>query len=84
MARTELVLLTGLSGAGKSTAVRCFEEMGYFTVDNMPPALLPTFVRLCTEREPPGDSWRPNVRRGRFPKGQCRGGGVRSNAGRAG
>ncbi|MBI2299745.1 MAG: RNase adapter RapZ, partial [Armatimonadetes bacterium] len=53
MAHTELVIITGLSGAGKSTAVRCFEEMGYFTVDNMPPALLPTFVTLCTERATP-------------------------------
>lgn len=53
MAATELVLITGLSGAGKSTAVRCFEEMGYFTVDNMPPALLPTFVELCQGRAEP-------------------------------
>lgn len=53
MAETQLVIVTGLSGAGKSTAVRCFEEMGYFTVDNLPPALLPTFVRLCAERVPP-------------------------------
>ena len=53
MAATELVIVSGLSGAGKSTAVRCFEEMGYFTVDNMPPALLPMFARLCAEREPP-------------------------------
>ncbi len=53
MGATELVIVTGMSGAGKSTAVRCFEEMAYFTVDNMPPGLLPTFVRLCAEREPP-------------------------------
>jgi len=53
VADTQLVIVTGLSGAGKSTAVRCFEEMGYFTVDNLPPALLPTFVRLCAERVPP-------------------------------
>lgn len=53
VATTELVLVTGLSGAGKSTAVRCFEEMGYFTVDNMPPALLPTFVELCQQRAAP-------------------------------
>lgn len=51
MAATQLVILTGLSGAGKSSAIRCFEEMGWFTVDNMPPAMLPTFVQLCGEQE---------------------------------
>jgi UPF0042 nucleotide-binding protein len=50
---TDLVIITGLSGAGKSTAVRCFEQMGYFTVDNMPPALLPTFVGLCQQQASP-------------------------------
>lgn len=50
---TQLVIITGMSGAGKSTAVRCFEELGYFTVDNMPPSLLPTFVELCAARTPP-------------------------------
>ncbi|MCC7491804.1 MAG: RNase adapter RapZ [Fimbriimonadaceae bacterium] len=53
MSSTELVIITGLSGAGKSTAIRCFEEMGFFTVDNMPPALLPLFVKLCNERAQP-------------------------------
>jgi UPF0042 nucleotide-binding protein len=53
MARTQLVILTGLSGAGKTAAMRCFEEIGWFTVDNLPPALLPTFVQLCSQQEPP-------------------------------
>jgi UPF0042 nucleotide-binding protein len=53
MPQTQLVLLTGLSGAGKTTAMRCFEEMGYFTIDNMPPSLLPTFVQLCAQQERP-------------------------------
>lgn len=42
-----LVVITGLSGAGKSHALKCFEDFGYFCVDNLPPALLPTFVDLC-------------------------------------
>lgn len=50
---TDLVLITGLSGAGKSSAARCFEEMGYFTVDNLPPSLLPTFTALCGQRDEP-------------------------------
>ena len=43
----EIVVLTGLSGAGKSLAVRAFEDMGYFCVDNLPVALIPVFADLC-------------------------------------
>ncbi|MEW6775319.1 MAG: RNase adapter RapZ [Bdellovibrionota bacterium] len=42
-----VVVVTGLSGAGKTTALRAFEDLGYFCVDNLPPALLPRFVELC-------------------------------------
>lgn len=42
----ELVIVTGLSGAGKSRAVDALEDIGYFCVDNMPPELIPTFVNL--------------------------------------
>lgn len=43
------VIVTGLSGAGKSTAVRVLEDMGYFCVDNLPPDLLPKFAELCLQ-----------------------------------
>ena len=43
------VIITGLSGAGKSYAIKCFEDMGYFCVDNLPTALIPTFAELCAE-----------------------------------
>jgi UPF0042 nucleotide-binding protein len=46
----KLVVITGLSGAGKSHALKCFEDVGYFCVDNLPPALLPTFVELCHQQ----------------------------------
>lgn len=39
----EVVIITGLSGAGKTVAIQSFEDMGYYCVDNMPPELLPTF-----------------------------------------
>lgn len=42
----ELVIVTGLSGAGKSAAVDALEDIGFFCVDNMPPELIPTFVNL--------------------------------------
>ncbi|MBQ9673844.1 MAG: RNase adapter RapZ [Ruminococcus sp.] len=43
----ELLIITGMSGAGKSTALRATEDLGYFCVDNMPPMLLSTFYDLC-------------------------------------
>lgn len=43
----KFVIITGLSGAGKSQAIKVLEDDGYFCVDNLPPALLPTFVDLC-------------------------------------
>ncbi len=42
----ELVIVTGLSGAGKSRAADALEDIGFFCVDNMPPELIPTFVEL--------------------------------------
>ncbi|MDQ0223074.1 RNase adapter RapZ [Streptococcus moroccensis] len=42
----QLVVITGMSGAGKTVAIQSFEDMGYFTIDNMPPALLPKFIEL--------------------------------------
>ena len=45
----ELVIITGLSGAGKTVAVQSFEDLGYFCIDNMPPTLLPTFWELVKE-----------------------------------
>ncbi|HEY3065052.1 MAG TPA: RNase adapter RapZ [Methylomirabilota bacterium] len=42
------VVITGLSGAGKSYAIKCFEDMGFFCVDNLPTTLIPTFADLVT------------------------------------
>ncbi len=50
MARLNLVIISGLSGSGKSHALKAFEDTGYFCIDNLPPALLPTFVDLCNQR----------------------------------
>lgn len=44
-----MVIVTGLSGAGKTQALRCLEDMGYFCVDNLPPALIPKFAELCAQ-----------------------------------
>jgi RNase adapter protein RapZ len=42
----QLAIITGLSGAGRSTAAKCLEDLGWFVVDNLPPALLPTLAEL--------------------------------------
>jgi UPF0042 nucleotide-binding protein len=42
----ETVVVTGLSGAGRSTAAKCLEDLGFFVVDNLPPALVATMVDL--------------------------------------
>ena len=51
MNSTEFVIITGLSGAGKSQAVKVFEDMGYFCVDNLPVPLIPKFAELCQQSE---------------------------------
>ena len=43
----ELIIVTGLSGAGKSTLLNCLEDMGYYCIDNMPPALIGSFIDLA-------------------------------------
>lgn len=47
--QTEFVVVTGLSGAGKSHALQCFEDAGYFCVDNLPPALIPRFAEMLSQ-----------------------------------
>jgi len=44
--RADIVVLTGLSGAGKTTAAKAFEDLGYYCVDNLPPVLLPKIVEV--------------------------------------
>ncbi len=44
-----LVIVTGMSGAGKTVAIQSFEDLGYFTIDNMPPALVPKFIELIEQ-----------------------------------
>ncbi len=44
-----LLVVTGMSGAGKSQVLQCLEDMGYFCVDNLPPVLIPKFAEICRE-----------------------------------
>lgn len=45
----QVLIVTGLSGAGKSQAVDCMEDMGYYCIDNMPPALIKDFINLSVQ-----------------------------------
>ena len=51
MANTNFVIITGLSGAGKSRAIQSLEDMGFFCVDNLPPNLLPQFAEMCSQSD---------------------------------
>ena len=47
----DVVIVTGLSGAGRSTAAKCLEDLGYFVVDNLPPELIATMIDLGSRSE---------------------------------
>ncbi len=47
----EFVIITGMSGAGKSRAIAAMEDIGYYCVDNLPPKMLPSFTALCRQAE---------------------------------
>ena len=47
----QLIIVTGTSGSGKTQALKCLEDMGYFCVDNLPPALFQKFTELCLQPE---------------------------------
>lgn len=51
MDKKELVIVTGMSGAGKTVAIQAFEDLGYFTVQNLPPAMLPKFWQMISDEE---------------------------------
>src|SRR5205807_5383420 len=50
-AALDLVVITGLSGAGRSTAAKCLEDLGWFVVDNLPPSLVATMVDLASRSQ---------------------------------
>ncbi len=45
----EFMIVTGLSGAGKSQAINCLEDLGYYCIDNMPPTLIKNFIDLAVQ-----------------------------------
>ncbi len=47
----KFIIVTGLSGAGRSQALKRLEDMGYFCVDNLPPKLIPEFAKMCLHND---------------------------------
>jgi UPF0042 nucleotide-binding protein len=60
----DLVLITGMSGSGKSVALHALEDAGYYCVDNLPPELLTSFIALQHEQETPRVAIAMDVRSG--------------------
>lgn len=65
-----IFIITGMSGAGKSQALKCFEDFGFYCVDNLPIALIPLFSQLVkTQRHLRYVALGIDIREGRFFKG---------------
>ena len=52
MEESKFLIITGMSGAGKTQVVRTLEDMNFFCIDNLPPALIPKFAELCRRTLP--------------------------------
>jgi UPF0042 nucleotide-binding protein len=66
MKRNELLILTGMSGAGRSTVAHSLEDLGWYVVDNLPPALLPALAQQSSDGELPALAVVVDVRGGKF------------------
>jgi len=66
MKRNELLILTGMSGAGRSTVAHSLEDLGWYVVDNLPPALLPALAKQSSDGELPALAVVVDVRGGKF------------------
>ena len=51
MEESKFLIITGMSGAGKTQVVRTLEDMNFFCIDNLPPALIPKFAELCRQTQ---------------------------------
>ena len=66
MKRNELLILTGMSGAGRSTVAHSLEDLGWYVVDNLPPSLLPASAKQSSDGELPALAVVVDVRGGKF------------------
>ena len=64
--RTRFLIITGMSGAGKTQVVRTLEDLKYFCIDNLPAALIPKFAELCRQTSEKNVALVVDVRGGQF------------------
>lgn len=64
--QTRFLIITGMSGAGKTQVVRTLEDLKYFCIDNLPAALIPKFVELCRQTSESNVALVVDVRGGQF------------------
>jgi UPF0042 nucleotide-binding protein len=64
--RTKFIIITGLSGAGKSLAAKFFEDFGFFCVDNLPTILIPKFAEICLRSKISRSALVIDIREGEF------------------
>ena len=50
----DLIIVTGMTGAGRSTAAKALEDIGWFVIDNLPPSMLPAVVEMLTAEDDEG------------------------------
>ena len=50
--RSRLIIVTGVSGSGRASALRVLEDLGFYCIDNLPVALAPAVIRVTQERDP--------------------------------
>ncbi len=55
--KRRIVIITGLSGAGKSNALQAFEDAGYFCIDNLPPRMIPAVMETTAQGNGGPDGW---------------------------
>lgn len=53
MEESKFLIITGMSGAGKTQVVRTLEDMNFFCIDNLPPALIPKFAEIVSSNAGP-------------------------------
>ena len=64
--QTRFLVITGMSGAGKTQVVRALEDLKYFCIDNLPAALIPKFAELCRQTSEKNVALVVDVRGGQF------------------
>lgn len=70
--QSHFLIITGMSGAGKTQVVRTLEDLNFFCIDNLPATLIPKFAELCRQTSEEKVALVVDIRGGRFFDKRCR------------